>query len=289
MNNRLFAAIVVVYNFDARTLLMNIESYIHEIDHLYIIDNSDVNCILPDSFDAYGDKCTYICLGYNKGIAYALNYGCTMALNDNYSWVFTFDQDSKIEQGYISAMLLWISQHEVVDIAIVAPIVNLQFHCTIETSINEFSFVDSVLASGNLVNLSAYSAVNGFKDELFIDWVDIDFCYRLRLRNYRIVILKNCILSHQLGNTKEYRLAGKHLFYSTNHTPIRYYYKSRNALLLAKDYWNCWPLKSMGFLKSVLTDYFKILFCESNVCQKVSFIHKGIYDAFRGRTGIFHN
>ena len=71
MNNRLFAAIVVVYNFDERTLLMNIESYIHEINHLYIIDNSDINnCITPDSFGIYGDKCTYICLGCNKGIAY---------------------------------------------------------------------------------------------------------------------------------------------------------------------------------------------------------------------------
>lgn len=169
------AAIVVVYNFDEIALLMNIESYIHEIDHLYIIDNSDINCITSDSFSIYGDKCTYISLECNKGIAYALNCGCAKALNDNYSWVFTFDQDSKIEKGYVSAMLLWIAQHEVIDIAIVAPTVNLQNHCTAKTVTNGIYFVDSVLASGNLVNLSAYSAVNGFKDELFIDWVDIDF------------------------------------------------------------------------------------------------------------------
>lgn len=56
--------------------------------------------------------------------------------------------------------------------------------------------------------MEAYKKIKGFNNELFIDTVDTDFCYRLLLNGYRIIQLKNIYLDHQLGNITERKLFG---------------------------------------------------------------------------------
>ena len=88
-----FCGVVVWYN-PADDVLNNINSYITEIEKLYIIDNSkdNHNNLLADY--KYQNKCEYISLHKNLGLAYALNVGCKKAIKDSFDYVLTMDQDS---------------------------------------------------------------------------------------------------------------------------------------------------------------------------------------------------
>lgn len=66
---------VVWYN-PATDVLDNINSYITKIEKLYIIDNSKYSHINLLADYKYQNKCKYIPLHKNLGLAYTLNVGC---------------------------------------------------------------------------------------------------------------------------------------------------------------------------------------------------------------------
>lgn len=98
-----FCGVVVWYN-PADDVLNNINSYITEIEKLYIIDNSkdNHNNLLADY--KYQNKCEYISLHKNLGLAYALNVGCKKAIKDSFDYVLTMDQDSIFEPTAVSKL-----------------------------------------------------------------------------------------------------------------------------------------------------------------------------------------
>ena len=85
------AGIVTLYNPD-NEVKKNIESYLSDLDKLYIIDNTpnkDNKQVIPSS-----NKIVYLPQDDNVGVATALNIGAKKAINDKYNWLLTMDQDS---------------------------------------------------------------------------------------------------------------------------------------------------------------------------------------------------
>ena len=75
--NDKICGVVVWYNPTTENVAA-INSYISEIKHLFVVDNSDLsNEILLEALPK--DKITYVPLNENKGIATALNIGCVAA------------------------------------------------------------------------------------------------------------------------------------------------------------------------------------------------------------------
>ena len=281
-----FVALVVVYNFDSTLLKENVGSYLNYVDYLYILDNSDVSLLTANDFA--NEKCFFIQFGCNRGIAYALDYGCRKALREGYSWIFTFDQDSKVSGDYINSMtsyILQLSPSQILKIGLIAPIIKLQNSSSFDEEFTESTIVDVAMTSGCCMNLSVYSHMDGFREELFIDWVDNDYCYQLKRSNYLILRLNKCILFHHLGACVEYEIFGKHLLYVTHHSYIRYYYKTRNALYLSIMYFKQFPLITCKLLKSIFIDIFKILLFEKNKFKKMRFVTLGIVDYFLCKMG----
>ena len=78
--------------------------------------------------------------------------------------------------------------------------------------------VSIVITSGALYNLKAYPKIDPFRDDFFIDYVDIEYCLRAKQNGYNIVVNCNARLYHRLGN-QQTRMAGPF----TMHPPfIRY-------------------------------------------------------------------
>lgn len=280
-----FAAIVVVYNYSLILLKENIDSYIDGVDCVYILDNSDIGTFTANDFN---DKCSLIQFGSNKGIAYALDYGCRKAFSEGYTWLFTFDQDSKVGSDYINRMtsyILLLSASQIAKIGLIAPLIKLQNNSSFKEKSTESMAIDAAMTSGCCMNLSVYLNVHGFRKELFIDWVDNDYCYQLKKSGYLILRLNECILFHHLGDCIEYKLFGKHLFYVTHHSYIRYYYKTRNAIYLFRIYFKPFPLIACKLLKSVFMDTIKILLFEKNKFEKMRFVGFGVIDYFLSQMG----
>ena len=283
---------VVVLFHPEQDLLDNIKSYITELDKLYVIDNTPE----VDNSNMFKNikKIKYIPLKENKGIAYALNIGAKEALKDKADWLLTMDQDSSFENNALKNMKEFITNYssdkfykEMIgakfeSVGIVSP-----YHMTKR---NENIFLVGfekpleVMTSGNLVNLKAYQKVKGFKDWLFIDCVDFDFCLNLRNHNYEIIQLNFCRLKHGLGNIKEKRLLNKKI-YADNHSAFRRYFIARNRHYLYDLYNKDFPDYCKLELKQTRKELIKIWMFEKNKIKKTKAIYRGYRDYKKGIKG----
>ena len=144
--------------------------------------------------------------------------------------------------------------------------------------------IDTAITSGSLINCRAFETLAGFKEELFIDGVDFEFCWNLKKHGYSLYQLNNVLMQHQLGETKEYKLFGRHLFYVTNHNCIRRYYMTRNSLYVRKLHGDIMPRHFIPFLPSIIS-FLKIVLFEKDVVRKLRARKLGIRDFKNNKFG----
>ncbi len=240
------AAVVVWYNPESlgkgRTE-ENVLAYSSFVERVYVVDNS---CTDNSSLCEKIQNAVYIPLGRNEGIAKALNVGCRHALDDGFEWCMTMDQDSHWEKGefalYISKIEEKIPLHKSVKSfapAIRSPVAHsvlgdikwriLHRIGVSRKNLPDEEFVDRAICSGNVINLNSWEVLGGFLEELFIDEVDYEFCYRLRNSGFQILKLNCVYLDHVLG-------APKKTFFPipvSNHKGERLYYIFRNMMYVS--------------------------------------------------------
>ena len=258
----------------------------------YIFDIEQCNVIIVDNtpnrnLAIGGENITYIPLMDNLGIAKALNEGFMIAKSKGAEWVLTMDQDSDLPSNMIEVYHNFIVETNG-KIGLLAPQINM-YKGENKKVFNSYVKIDEAITSGSLINCKAYNEVGGFKDELFIDGVDFEFCWNLKKHGYSIYQLNSVVMQHQLGETKEYKLFGKHLFYVTNHNFIRRYYMTRNSLYIRYLYADIMPkpsiLESLG-----IVSLFKIVFFEKDVIRKFKAIKLGQQDFKNNKFGKYdHN
>jgi len=266
------AILVVLYNEMPPEYIRN-----YHCCYVILVDNT------PDrNLNVSGNSIYYIPLMKNFGIAYALNVGFQKAKSLGVEWVLTMDQDSDLPSDMIS------KYHEVVSMqlerfGLLCPKMNI-YKGQGNKPNNSIEVVDYALTSGSFVSMKAYEEVGGFKNELFIDSVDFEFCLNLRAHGYLLYRVGNVLMQHQLGNTHEYKLFGRHLFYITNHNYIRHYYMTRNNLYIHYKYPQYFKNKSG---KPSWKTIIKLVLFEKDVTRKLKAIKLGIKDFHDHRFGEF--
>lgn len=214
------AAVVVWYNpasLGKGIAKENILAYSSFVERVYVVDNSyENNLNLCESIK----NAVYIPLRKNEGIAIALNIGCKHAFDDGFEWCMTMDQDSHWESTELSLYINKIKEKFScsLDIKSFAPSIRKSFTHSVlgdvkwrllhnfgiyEETLPDEEFCDRVICSGNVINLNSWKSLGGFLDELFIDEVDYEFCYRLREAGGRILKLNSVHLDHVLGENKK--------------------------------------------------------------------------------------
>ncbi len=279
------AGVVVLYNPDA-SVVENIKSYIDYVDMVYAVDNSPSDN--SGKFDF--DKVTYISNGGNKGIAYALNVGAKRAIENGFEWLLTMDQDSHFTDDGIDRMKAFIldcrdnprSKYSYKRLGLITP-----FHRTKYNADEKPEEVDSpavVMTSGNIISLKAYTEIGGFKDWMFIDAVDFDYCLNLRDYGYDIWRLGTVELTHNLGDMVTKKIGSKQ-YMSSNHNPTRRYYVVRNRHYFLDMYSERYPDFCNAESQSTKREVKGIILCEKNKFKKLFAMFKGYMDYKRGVTG----
>jgi len=274
------AGVVVIYN-PGQNVIENIISYINQINYLFIIDNSENPNQTLTEFSNSNHMVKYIFNNANLGVAESLNIAAKKAIEAKYSFLLTMDQDSMAPPDLVLSQLK-IFQNSA-NIGIVSPLHSNRFGTHIKPS-KESSNVMSVMTSGNLLNLDAYQKVGGFCDDFFIDYVDIEFCFKLNYNKYKIVRLSNIILEHNEADITKKKIFSKKI-YPTNNAPFRMYYKTRNLLYLRERYkkTNSHLLKEE--YKIYLRNVVKILLFEKQKFLKFKMIIIGGWDYFNRKKG----
>lgn len=272
------ACVVVWYN-PVVGEIKNINSYIDGIDKLYIVDNS-----LDDKAKGYlpvNKKIEYIPNFENIGVAGALNIGADKAIKSGYKWLLTMDQDTNFKNDSFKKFIDSIPDINLDNIGIITP-----WHSTKLKDPKPKESIDyplDVMTSGNLLNLDIYKKIGGFLDWIFIDGVDIDYCFRLRKNKYKIMRINTIDLLHNLGDIEYIKKFGRDILI-TNHNYMRRYYIARNYLYIKKEYSDIDPY-TCDIIARQRRWIIKIVLFESDKYKKVKAIFVGKLDYYLGKKG----
>tara|TARA_R110001606_G_scaffold397485_2_gene574025 strand:- start:1423 stop:2280 length:858 start_codon:yes stop_codon:yes gene_type:complete len=277
--------VVVLYNPD-ESVWSNIASYIDYVGFLYVVDNSEQkNLLLIDQINSH-PSVVYIDNKSNLGIASALNRGAKEAINHSASWLLTMDQDSRFDKTSLQTLVDFAySLPEDHKVGVLSPV-----HKTVNVDVPIIKDdiltveVNSVMTSGNLIYLKAFQSVGGFLEKYFIDCVDHEYCLRLKVNGFRVILHNESILEHNLGDIESRSFLGREIYY-TNHSAIRRYYITRNRLDVIFRYGKAFPYFSSNEVKKIFFEWLKILLFEENKLTKTFFILKGCKDFFIRRFG----
>lgn len=274
------ASTVIVYNPDI-DVIANINTYLPFSDIVYVMDNSTID--LTDEIKSFFDKTSkikYVSMNGNKGIAKALKDASDLAISDGFDYLLTMDQDSKFPTNDYPIINKYLENSDS-DIGILS----VNFLKTGGKDKEKIIEQEWVITSGSFLCLEAYKTTKGFDEDLFIDLVDNDICYKLTKNGYKIMQFENIFLDHKLGTRHvEFKLFGKKRLDMDCHSPIRYYYIYRNLNYLSKKY-------PSQFYKKELKKYnlfkmsIRILLMENKKMQVFKMIRKGKKDAKKGILG----
>lgn len=224
------AGVVILYHPDIQLLSENIKTYVQGVKQLYIYDNSETKT--PGIEEALSKLHPFIQYHYfnaNEGIAKRLNRAVEDAAKNNYDYLLTMDQDSSFKEGDFEKYKLQIQSAAYTNVAQFG--VNCQPNLTIPKEQPEEAL--TLITSGSILNLSLIERVGVFNEDLFIDFVDAEFSYRVIQNGHINLMFSNIILNHVLGKLIEGRsLANFKKTLRITHSPIRVYYIIRNGLYL---------------------------------------------------------
>lgn len=267
----------VLYN-PNESVLTNLNSYSNCVDVSVVVDNSDTKNEISQSLKN-DPNFIYIDMDGNKGIAAALNKGIEYLNSKNIDFALTMDQDSLFPTKYYPNILKLVNKYKT-DYSVIG----LNFNQD-NGGLDEIIEVPYWITSGNFVNISDFMSVGGFMNELFIDYVDFELGYKFKKNGFKICYLKDFLLKHTIGNPIEIHLFGK-TYYAMNHSPIRYYYRYRNAYYLYHFVDRQFFKKE--YYKEMIVNTLKMLIYEKNRKAKFSMIRKGIQDAKCKKMGKFN-
>ena len=282
---------LVCYEPDYDLLNETILSFKRQGCDVYLFFNSTFN--IKDFIEVekvFGD-------GFNKGIAFAHKQLINQAKNDGFDYIVLSDQDSIYPSDYVDNMLEFSSDFP--DTRISCPSWS-NLNSSSNIAVKQFCLDDNkiylsnpkkgqilahAISSGMFISLKNVGNVplSAFiDDDLFIDWVDNDFCWSLVSCGEVIRLNSDVILNHHLGDkTKSY--------YYTKYTvrsPLRDYYILRNAvfLLLHRSY----SINCRGYLLRKVIKHFIVSIISSgirNVHSRFLLALRALFDGARKRMG----
>jgi rhamnosyltransferase len=296
---------VVVTFFPDEGVVDRLSAVHDQAGHLIVVDNGSNAQALAvlEAWRAGKPNVELLVLGRNTGLAAALNRGLAKAEELGFELAITFDQDSTPASGMVAELLRTLANYpESRRVAVVGPTIvdrnapvecyrwlrpNPVFPALFQRVSCEDVYredVTFVITSGALMPLAAYRELGPLQEDLFIDYVDHEYCLRARARGYRVLVAGRARLLHALGAKRVMRV-GRYSVRPTFHAADRLYYIYRNRIPLLKRYglrefhWLAFDLLATGH------NLFRVAFFEDDRWRKLSSVLEGTVDGLLGRTG----
>jgi rhamnosyltransferase len=243
------AGVVILYHPDIEQLSDNIQTYLNGLKQLYVYDNSESKTPgLEEALLKLDPSIQYHYFNANEGIAKRLNQAIAQATSNQYDYLLTMDQDSSFNDGDFDKYELSIQSSGDSNVAQFG--VNCQPDFTLPKDEPEEAL--TLITSGSVLNLSLTKHIGPFNEDLFIDFVDAEFSYRVIQNGYTNLMFSNIVLNHALGTLVEGRGLGN--FKKSMriiHAPTRVFYIVRNGLYLL--------FKAQGLTSSMKKDVIRCI------------------------------
>jgi len=276
----------------------------YPVNQIFIIDNSKIK--INTSFS----KSSEVIINHhpeNIGVAKGLSIAIQWAIDRQYDFLWTFDQDSEALPETLHCLIQsyqYLSKKQV-PVGILSPkVVDLQSGSEINgLRFNGYCFyheMDSIyqldnqniyeydvtITSGSLINLKLAKYIDLPDSRLFIDAVDFDYCMKFRKKDYKVFIDKKAILNHNFGTYICHKSIINFHIPIYSYSALRYYYMIRNHTWLELKL-----SKTLHFkIACIIYRFFKLF----KICIKIIFYEsppklikiyaciKGLWDGLTG-------
>lgn len=248
----LIGAIIVLYMPNSKLLDRLLSSLVGQVGMVYIIDNTPAKLygsFVEKMHQKNSANIVYHPLGENYGIAKAQNVGIELAIESGCDHIAFFDQDSALEKDMMNELLLIEKKllEDSVNVGVIGPVYidektgknsNVIRHgrFTVNkiqvTHKDKFPIrADYLISSGSLIRVSVLKVVGLMREDLFIDWVDVEWCLRAGSLGFLNFVVPSVAMVHSIGDS--FITVGKRAI--NLHNDIRNYYIVRNACNLLID------------------------------------------------------
>ena len=297
------ASVTVAYN-AAAVLDRHLESLRNQsrsLDEIIVVNNASTDRT-SEILSSHYPHITLLDLSTNGGVAGGLSAGLAYAaIEKKHDWVWLFDQDSVPADDALEQLLAALGALQGIreDVAILAPLCvradgtvvcpPLSWHGprlapkTISDHLN-VTFADCVISSGALIRGGAVAEVGLPVADFFMDFVDYEYCLRLRRHGHKIAVVHSSLLRHSLGAPSRFNILGRVKWW-TDHAPWREYYMIRNEIHTLWSYYPNWVIKAFTFYR-LFRHIAEILLFGSNKLACLRMISRGVRDGLAGRLGI---
>ena len=260
------AAVIVLFNPDLDRLLLNLNAVAGQVDKLILVDNADSKSVLDNIIIEHNIE--YINNGGNKGISYALNRAIEYCCKNGFDWLLTLDQDSVCPAGMVETYEKYIGE----DVAIVTCAINYNNQELLKSD-NEYSYIDECITSASFTNVAVCKSLGGFDEQMFIDRVDFEYCYRVKKAGYKIIRANTVVLDHNLGDLKVKKI-GSQVMRVGGHISFRKYFIAQNIVYCYRKHPDI--ITKSVCKKKLVKLIIKTLLYEKNKFQKTKSIFRGI-------------
>jgi rhamnosyltransferase len=280
-------AVIVTFDPD-REVVRYAETLVGQVVRIVVVDNGSgpAAASILDSLSAL-PSVEVIRNSVNLGVARALNQGAQVALDSGAGWLLTMDQDAAPGPemvriaGRAWEACPWPSRVAVIGSASRA---DLARHSDGVGQERPWIETRSVITAGSFVSLAAFGAIGKYREDFFVDYVDIEFCLRARARGYRVLASRTPTMTHRIGQPTV-RSIGRRAVTPTNHSASRRYYITRNRFLVWRRYCRTDARFVAEDILASQKELLKMLLFEEDRKAKVRAILAGLRDGARSVTG----
>lgn len=278
------AALVVLYEPENKDI-ENIKQYCQKVDLMIILDNSkEDNFQVVNNITAIdGITTIYKHFEKNIGLCAALNIGMEIAESHGCEWALIMDDDSSLITDIVDVYEKYISNNESSKIAVLSP-VHIYDRGNAHGYIG-FRQVDWAMTSGCYYNIKVFQKLGGFFEALFVECLDLDYCYKALENGYVTIECGEAQINHRPAETKTVRFLGKDILKYGLAAPWRYYMQARSLTWLFLRYHH------LADCIRLFWKYTKVLFFFDNKCEYIKLMRKGrkegrtLYKEYKGIKG----
>jgi rhamnosyltransferase len=267
------SAVVFIYYPEIDKLILSIRLFINHVDKLLIWENTPEGeaTNYMTYLEEYKSRIILMGTRKNEGIAYALNRCVEWSLNNRYTHMLAMDQDSLWDNFEFFKNKIQKYDNDS-GIGIFAPVIYEQH----KSNFPEITFVNDAITSGSVYKLKMLKEIGGFREDFFIDAVDLEYCYWAKRNGYKTVVLGDSYLKQNYGNVSEHKFLNKS-YLTSNYSAFRLFHIVRNHIFLWKEFPELSGFQKKRILKTYILNRLKeILLFEKDKTRKVYSIFKGI-------------
>lgn len=278
MSESSLACIFVLYNPKYESLKKLVDLSTHGYQVVAVI-----NAINDECLKLIQDHAAIICINNQKniGLATALNQGLFCAFQElKTSFAVLFDQDSEFDLNLPEKLVKELISLGNTTACIGPNLLDVKAKGA-HYGVHNSAGIQTIPTSGTAISRIVYGYVGPMKEDLFIDCIDHEWCFRALSKGLKIALSDSLVMLHDMGESGiNWFGQYKPMYFN----PIRHYYIIRNSIYLTKVAYIPLQWRFKEALK-IFRRIFVYVLVSNNRWKTVQLIAKAIKDGFSSKLG----